>query len=805
MNGDPKIVPNTLLKQIPQWHQAIATQIATQHPQIDLHERDQAARHLILCIVSGWLCQQIGLLSTPIGDRPPARQRNDGAKYRSNYNTKSLRERLHALNAQWGCLIPELWLSSHPSSDINIDIDDGERLDFRVSATVLGRVCPNHGDVSETLTLNYTKFGTLSHDGMCLGSVNDSASHLFIGLLGQAYEQLVDSRIERLTHPSRGTKHQSVTRPAGRKSGGVYYTPEAIATGMVRDALNGWFEHQVPGSPGFPRILDPACGGGIFLTTAYQYLLDWHLQRYLSCLELSPCSIAVNPAPIQPDANGHWRLTFAERSRILIDCIFGIDIDAEAIAVTRTGLLLHLLQDDPHPQPHSLPDLSQNLRCGNVLVDREPAAPPHSTFQTSHFDIVIGNPPYIDSEWMTHYLPDWRAYCTTRYKSAVGNWDLFCVFIEKALELCKPGGFHSFIVPNKLASADYAAPVRSLLTRDNQLINLRDYAHVPVFSAAVYPLVYLVRRGKADDAPPVRYELMQDLTRSQHVRLLDYLSHVTMPNRPWLLNASATQFNLIHQLQENFPRLRQVAQVWGAATVSEAYALQPLIQDSASLQPGDLMLINSGTVDRYRSLWGTKRLRYLGATYQHPIIPHTLAELLPKKRYQQATHPKLIVAGMTRRLECIADLNGSILAGKSTSIIVPNDGSVSLLYLLGLLNSQLIHFYFAQTFRGNCLNGGYLRIGPPQLQTIPISPISWTDSNDSTTETTDRPERLIDLVSQMLSAQQKQHSDPDNSDWLQLIQSLDAQIDQIVYELYGLSDRDIQDITNWSHLSPKQT
>ncbi|HHP7243332.1 MAG TPA: HsdM family class I SAM-dependent methyltransferase [Elainellaceae cyanobacterium] len=751
--GNSKTVPNTLLKQIRQWRQAIATQIATQHPQICLHECDQAARHLILCIVSERLCHQIGLLSTPVGDRPPA-------KHRSNYNLKSLREQLQSLNAQWGCLIPEMWLSANPY-DADISIYE---------------VIRPYSDL------------------------DDLASHLSVGLLGQAYEQLMDSRVVSLTHPSTGTKHKSMTCPSGRKSGGVYYTPEAIATGMVQDALICWLEHQVPGFSRSPRILDPACGGGIFLTTAYQYLLDWHLQHYLSGLESDSLGFTgSNPMPIQPDANGRWQLTFAERSRILSDCIFGVDIDAEAIAITRTGLLLQLLQNCPNPQPHGLPDLSQNLRCGNVLIDREPASPPHPTFQTSHFDIVIGNPPYIDSEWMTQHLPDWRIYCATRYQSAVGNWDVFCVFIEKALELCKPGGFHSFIVPNKLASADYAAPVRSLLTRDNQLIKLRDYAHVPVFSVAVYPLVYLVRCGRADDAPPVRYERMQDLTRPQQVRLLDYQNHVAMPHRPWLLSVSARQFNLINRLQEKFPRLRQVAQVWGAATVSEAYALQAIIRDSASLQSGDLMLINSGTVDRYRSLWGMKRMRYLGEMYQHPIIPHARVESLPKKRYQQATHPKLIVAGMTRRLECSVDMNGRILAGKSTSIIVPNDGAVSLLYLLGLLNSQLIHFYFSQTFRGNCLNGGYLRIGPPQLQTIPIS---WTDSNDSTP---DQSGRLIALVNQMLSAQQNKYSEPDSADWLQLMQSLDAQIDQIVYEIYGLSDREIQDIIDWSHLSSKQT
>ena len=90
------------------------------------------------------------------------------------------------------------------------------------------------------------------------------------------------------------------------------------------------------------------------------------------------------------------------------------------------------------------------------------------------FDVVIINPPYIDSEWMTTHHPEARKYCASRYRAASGNWDIFCVFIEKALELCKPRGLASFIVPNKLGSADYASDVREILSVQNHLISIRD-------------------------------------------------------------------------------------------------------------------------------------------------------------------------------------------------------------------------------------------------------------------------------------------------------------------------------------------
>jgi len=83
---------------------------------------------------------------------------------------------------------------------------------------------------------------------------------------------------------------------------------------------------------------------------------------------------------------------------------------------------------------------------------------------------VIGNPPYIDSEWLTKTNPELREYCNSRYQSAKGNWDIFCIFIEKALNLCKKSGLSSMIVPNKLFSSDYAQALRAFLSSSNSLM-----------------------------------------------------------------------------------------------------------------------------------------------------------------------------------------------------------------------------------------------------------------------------------------------------------------------------------------------
>jgi hypothetical protein len=144
---------------------------------------------------------------------------------------------------------------------------------------------------------------------------------------------------------------------------------------------------------------------------------------------------------------------------------------------------------------------------------------------------------------------------------------------------------------------------------------------------------------------------------------------------------------------------------------------------------------------------GGKHFRYLGDSYLHPIVPKSQKKNLSKKRKQQAEQPKIIIAGMTKFLECTVDLEGSILAGKSTSIIF---SSLNLKYLLGLLNSKLMTSYYQSIFGGNKMQGGYLRIGPPQLRQLPIRTIDFDDPTDRA-----RHDQMVQLVGRMLDLHQQ--------------------------------------------------
>lgn len=604
------------------------------------------------------------------------------------------------------------------------------------------------------------------------GEIGDDIPNLPVSLetLGQVYEILI-------SQPKRN---------------GVFYTPRVVVEDMVQQTVGARLSEHPNSSI---HILDPSCGGGIFLLVAYQFLLDWFLNFYLTASKTSPISPQDVLYPIERSPHNSWRLTTDERQRILLDCLHGVDIDPDAVAVTRLGLWLIFLEDCPDWGDRPLPDLTHTIQWGNTLLVADSSPPgcpsddsslwnhaPTPTLLSQGFDIVIGNPPYLDSEWMTATLPHWRSYCTRCYQTARGNWDLFCVFIERALQLCKPGGLSSFIVPNKLASAEYAGRVRSLLTQENRLLRLRDYSRVPVFAAAVYPLVYVVQTDCPDPAAQVWYEQMADLERLVDSYPMPYRHYLRSPQSPWLLSRRSGKSDLWKVLEQcdRLPRLGMVAQVLGAATVGEAYSLQPLIQENNTPSHADWRLVNSGTLDRYRMLWGEKRLRYLGKTYLHPTVPQLCQENLPVRRRQQAMHPKLIVAGMSRQLECVADLTGAILAGKSTTIILT---SLDLRYLLGLLNSQFMTDYFITCFGGNRLQGGYLRIGPPQLRQLPIRVPDLQNPADYLLY-----ERMIDRVDRLLSVQaQTVYSDGvSHAAEQSLAVEIEQAINDLVYQLYGL-------------------
>ncbi len=353
--------------------------------------------------------------------------------------------------------------------------------------------------------------------------------------------------------------------------------------------------------------------------------------------------------------------------------LYGIDVDAAALARARQRLgdVLGEQAGDVH------------LVCTDALL-----APP----DWSPFDWVLGNPPWVSAATLSRRQGAWRERVRASFETARGNWDLCCPFVERALDWTRPGGWHGFVLPNAFASAPYGSAARALVAAQ-QVQQLWDWSETTPFGASAYPVGYLVRKSPGPGS-------------------------LALPTggKPWPLG-------IVPELAPGLPTLDEQAEVRGAATVSEAYALLDLLVDCSQPEPGDLRVVNSGTLDPERTLWGERDLRYLKTRWRHPIVPTDRLSALSDRRLAQARAPKVIVASLTRRIEAFVDRKGGWLPAKSTTVVLPGPG-IDLGFLGAVLNSELATAWLKSHHGGQALRGGHLRIGPPQLRGLPLPRVS---------------------------------------------------------------------------------
>jgi len=520
-------------------------------------------------------------------------------------------------------------------------------------------------------------------------------------ILGRVYEQFL-GKVIRLT-PGHQAKVED--KPEVRKAGGVYYTPSYVVDHIVRSTLGELLRSRTPATASKLRVLDPACGSGSFLIVAYQFLLDWHLDWY------------ENDGPhkhvkqLVKGPHGEWRLSTSERKRILLNNIYGVDIDSQAVEVTKLSLALKVLEGETSETlgqtmkllaDRALPDLDANIKCGNSLVgpdfyerqeqlflveeelerinvfDWQNAFP--EVMSAGGFDAVVGNPPYIRVHRLDGVL---KEYLWKEYESFAEKGDIYACFIERGLSLLRDGGFISFITPNTWSSLQSFRHLRKLVLERSNIVQLVRTPSRVFKNATVRTLIFVLQRRVS--GKPTTEHVVLDMDGEGNVTEAGTVARTSI-ERAHQLNFLLFADDDGHESTYATTVGAETEFAYGFKTGDDSLFLsdQPLgdtwhpycrSADVRSLQP----LVPTGWVD-YR-----------------PAAMREHRKTARPGEPERFARPKVVVARMGRQLVAAFDDAGTLV--KDAMLLLREDDAVAELKLLaGILCSSFVNELYASHF-----------------------------------------------------------------------------------------------------------
>ncbi len=683
--------------------------------------------------------------------------------------------------------VKELFKDYHAKYDSDLFFEQGYCDKFRFEDSVLAEIIRDLREPVRKLSYDFARIDA--------------------DVLGKAYENFIGHVI---TGEKRFSEKESISK---RKDEGAYYTPQYIVNYIVDNTLRQYIkENDISSFDGLLKIkvLDPACGSGSFLIRAFE-VLEEEARNILN-----------------------RELTYDEKIQLALNCIFGVDLDERAVDIAKLRLSLALAARE------KLPMLNRNIQCGNSLIDdyaiaHEKAFNWQERFkdimQNGGFDVVVGNPPYVEHK----KLKDFSDAFKKSYTIYSGTADLYVYFYERALSILNRGGILGFITSNKFMRTSYGAGLRALLSR-KKIAEITDFTNVPVFEALVSSVIIILHNKPSENNRIKVTFVDKSLKTLEELPKFRADKGVLFPEDKLGMEIWKLENEQVLKIKEKIDKngtaikdidgmnvYRGVTTGFNPAFVINKVQADEFIRADNKNKQVIKPLLQGRNIKRWAYVHGNEFLLFI--PWHFPLHTDTsisgaskTAETKFKEEFpllykhlslfkQQLMHrnsdetgigyewyalqrcantyynefeKEKIIWGLTADKWAFAyDNEGHYLPSNG---YILTSAQIPLKFILGLLNSNLLKFYFG--IIGIMTAGGAYTL---KHETISELPICLTDK--------EKQGKLINLVDKMLSLHNRLNElgDKHTVERERIeedIKKTNAEIDELVYQLYGITDEE---------------
>jgi hypothetical protein len=537
------------------------------------------------------------------------------------------------------------------------------------------------------------------------------------------------------------------------------------------------------------KFSDISCGSGAFLLELYQLLNDILIDYYLNKDKSKLIQTNVDT----------YKLPFETKRTLLLNCIYGIDKDYNAVEATKFGLLLKLLEDEDTNSTNKtkpvLPDLSSNIFFGNSLlsptqvVDEEQVAVNPFDFNELHFDVIVGNPPYMKSENMKNITPFELPLYKKYYNSAYKQFDKYFLFLERGMELLTDDGILGYIVPSKFEKVGAGMKLRKLLSENGYLGSIVSFGANQIFNDKTTYTCLLILNKISHDT--FQYAEVKNL-ESWKVREPNSISFAEKQTNQlnedvWVLvtpELTTTYDKIISQSIKLVDLVGDDNIFNGIQTsANNIYVFVPTKENKKYYYWGDNQIEKAITMPYFKTSSGSDNLYtyrsfkpnahviypYIKKNGKVELIPLTVieqkypfaykylqehkAELDNPKRdikptpatknewYRYGRHQSLDSCGLSSKIivgvlsvgdKYAVDTYGTLISSGGTAgycvVAIPEDSEYSIYYIQAILNSKYLEWFCS--LYGEVFRGGYIARGTKVLRNLPIRVIDFSNEKE---------------------------------------------------------------------------